>query len=132
MLIRKLAATLGAAGMLVAGVGTTAAATAPASASGRPVVYQATGPAVVRPGTFFISRGVASAWFISSLHWSRWNRSSAAGRGRENASRSHVSIILWRVRTHDGTRYYSRLTVHAPRGFNSGHLRWSWPRHEWV
>jgi hypothetical protein len=109
-----------------------ALAAVPASASSTPVVYQAAGPAAVRPRTFSISRGVASVWFMSSLRWSRWNRSSAAGRGREYDSRSRARITLWRVRTHDGTRYYSRLTVHAPRGFTSGRLRWSWSSHEWA
>jgi hypothetical protein len=63
---------------------------------------------------------------------SRWNRSSASGRGREYFSRSRATNILWRVETHDGRRYYSRLTVRAPHGFTSGQLRWSWSSHEWA
>ena len=132
MNIRKIIiSTVAAAGMLGGVVATTGAS---ASASSTPVVYQASGPAAVRPGEFSIVRspGGGSGFFMTHLRWSRWNRSSAAGRGRENFSRSLASIILWRVRTHGGTRYYSRLTVRAPRGFTSGHLHWSWSSHEWA
>jgi hypothetical protein len=54
-----------------------------------PVVYQAGGSPAVRPATFAISRSPAggSGFFMTDLRWSRWNRTSAAGRGREYSSR---------------------------------------------
>jgi hypothetical protein len=125
----------GAAATMMTGLGLGTAISAPAaSARTAPVVYEAHGTAGhVRPGTLYISRSPAggSGWWMTHLHWSRWGN-IAKGRGREYTSTSYASLTLSRVRTHDGQRYYTRMAVSAPRGFNSyAHLRWSWSSHEW-
>jgi hypothetical protein len=122
------------AGTAVLATGGTAFASASASASSKPVVYECSNSTGhIRPGTLYITRSPAggSGWWMTGLHWSRWNGSTAKARGREYDSTYHATVTLSRVRGHDGTRYYTRMAVAAPRGFNSAHLRWSWSSHEW-
>jgi hypothetical protein len=108
------------------------AADTTASAASRPVVaYEPTNPphfkSVVRPSSWFLTKGPATQF--RHARWSSWGNSTATGTatmyiidfGTHNEGR--VTLRLYRVRTHNGVRYYSRLRVSGARTENGV---WSW------
>jgi hypothetical protein len=105
--------------MLLAGIGaTTAASAAPASARSVPVIYATFGnwqsptvePRNMAMGAFFVLR---------NLLWTRWNGKFAKAGGTDQwadgaAGKVHnwpSTITVYRVRTHKGQRYYSRMKI---------------------
>ena len=116
---RQFAATLGAAAMLLGGLGVTTAASAAtthpvASASGLPVAYTGGwGSARVRPGGIgFQDAGLAH------LRWSRWSGTTAHGTGRfatgvpGHTVNDAARVTLSNVKTtHGGIRYFAAMKV---------------------
>ena len=116
--MRKLAATLGAAGMLSTGLATTAASAAPAnSASTVQVIYAAFGnwqSPKVEPRTFALG---ANFW-LSGLHWTHWS-SVATAHGTDNWSNGNAghlhrwasTVTLYKVKSHHGHRYFDAMKI---------------------
>jgi len=143
-IIRKLLAGAVITGMALTGAATGAGA---ASASTVPVVYAAdtnAWHASVEPGRFYFGQGGAP--YLTQLHWTSWNGTSAWGTGKLwaekpgcttpsyecPASSRWAGVYLNTVRRHNGTRYYARMAV---RFFYAGKWRWSigWLRNGfWV
>ena len=123
-IIKNFAAAAGAAGMLLAGVGATTAASA-AQASSRPVVaYNTRSPGpwnhpATRPSAV-LAPGYAT-WGARHLSWPRWNARSANGHGQAFGyfvSESHLttysaSVSLWDVKSHHGLRYFAKMKISA-------------------
>lgn len=94
-----------------------------ASASTVPVVYNDNGwHGSVKPGILYFGNGGAP--YITGLHWTSWNATSAQATGRLwtekfgctpsyrcGYSSRYVQVDLNTVRSHDGTGYYARMTV---------------------
>jgi hypothetical protein len=141
MKIRKFAATLGAGGILAAGLGaTTAASVAPVSARTRTVAIEATGVSgrgdvTYRPGRFNIMLG-GPVLFGKRLRWSYWGRRVADGRGTlvaEDSTRwtSTVSLHFSHPESKYGERYFENLHVIGGSGI-AQHWHWSWRAGNWV
>jgi|RhiMetdeSRZDD1v2_1073273.scaffolds.fasta_scaffold120662_3 hypothetical protein len=101
----------------------------PASASTRPYVYGVYPSSAVhswhnpsiRPP--YVNFGTDSSLEYRSMSWWHWNNTSAYGRGTRwsntcnptcaagNYAKHPGSITLWRVRWHNGHRYYTRMTL---------------------
>jgi hypothetical protein len=111
------------------------------SAATRPVVvYEpaVTGPhhirAMVRPSSFYLTIGPATVF--RGAHWSSWGGNAAAGTatmyvidfGTHNEGRARLK--LYDVRTHGGTRYFSRLRVSGAKTEN-GVWNWCFAFGEW-
>lgn len=132
MRIRVMAASIGAAGMLAAGLGaTTAEATAaPGSASTVPVIYGTFGN-WQSPRVEPRNQGLGAEFALINMRWTRWNGTFARAGGTNrwaNGAAGPVhnwpsTISLYRVRTHNGHRYYSRMTI-ASHGHRTFHLHY--------
>jgi hypothetical protein len=105
---------------------------APAFAASRPVVaYEPTMPphytSVVRPTSWYLTKGPATQ--LRHARWSHWGSSTATGTatlyvidfGTHNEGRA--TLKLYDVKTHDGTRYFSKLLVSGAKAENG---IWSW------
>jgi len=111
----------------------TAAASAPAAASRPVVVYEPalTGlhavKSAVRPSSWYLTIGPATQF--RGAHWSSWGRTTATGTatmyqidfGTHNEG--HARLKLYDVKSHGGTRYFSRLRVG---GAKTGNGVWDW------
>jgi len=118
MKFSRLAATLSTAGMLGAGLATTAASAAPASsASTVPVIYAAFGNwqrPKVEPRAFALG---ANFW-LSGLRWTRWS-SVATAYGTDNWANGNAghlhrwasTVTLYKVKTHHGHRYFDAMKI---------------------
>ena len=133
MKIKVTAAAIGAAGMLVAGLGTTTAASAaPATRYHyrHPyVLYMAnrdTEAMKVRPGFIKIMAGLR----LSRLSWRYWNANSGKGRGdvTDSAGRFPVNVWVghpvWTPAPMGPTEFrtFKQITVHA----GNGYFRYTW------
>jgi hypothetical protein len=126
-IIKNLCAAVGAAGMLLAGLGATAAAAAPASASAPAAMSRHSLPKVqtagmvagwhrvrgswkIRPGT--ISFG--AEYGIGHIRWTSWTSKRAWGKGTLDdgltQAPTQVKVHLWNVHRHSGPgRYFKDL-----------------------
>lgn len=115
-----------------------------ASASASPVVYNyAEGfhHGRVQPRAIYVGSGGSP--YVIHLRWSHWNRATASGHGRlweqipgctkptYQCPYYHHSarVYLYRVRSHHGTRYFSRMrwTSHSERiVWKSDHGYWDY------
>jgi hypothetical protein len=105
------------------------ALTAGASARTLPVIYGAYpagvtfswhNPSVRPPSVWFGADGGLS---VRSMRWHYWDRASAYGRGTRwankcvpscaagNYNKAPASLTMWRVRWHNGQRFFSRMTM---------------------
>jgi|SRR5215467_5878485 len=76
---------------------------------------------MVRPTSWYW--GADGGLFVKGLSWSSWSTYSAYGTGTRylnncipycyngHYSKAPASITLWRVRLHNGQRYFTRLTL---------------------
>lgn len=140
-MIRKFicAAALAAAAALGAAV--------PASASTATVAYgfgyssnSGWGHPLVRPGYLYIGNGEV---FVKNITWGSWGHWSASGHGTRwtdncipncaqgTYHKKGIHIALWRVRYHNGQRYFSRMGwywVNSRTGVHHKEI-WYWSRH---
>jgi len=90
--------------------------------------------AKVRPSGKLIWTGDGSAWF-SHMRWTSWSRYSARGSATVHVrscfgscfkyKTEHTTLHFYRVRRHDGQRYFTRLHFHLRHkdaGLGSGTL----------
>jgi hypothetical protein len=111
-----------------------AASVAPASAATRPVVvYEPSvagsphGVATVRPSSWYLTVGPATEF--RGTHWSSWGANAAVGTGAMYVidfgthNEGRAKLQLYDVRTHDGTRFFSKLRV---TGAKTEDGVWSW------
>jgi hypothetical protein len=119
-------------GMALSGAAVGAGA---ASASTVPVMYGAKingWQASVKPAGIYFGNGGAP--YITSLHWTSWNGTSASATGKlwtqkPGCSPSYMcgytsrwaGVYLNTVRSHNGTRYYARMAV---KFWYGGKWRW--------
>ncbi len=114
------------AAFISAGAGGMGAVSA-ASATSAPVMYGSDGGGPpgwshgkVRPGAIYF--GAGGDLFVRPLKWAKWGSyARARGTRRQNSCvptcsrgtfiNSQASVTLWRVRTHKGHLYYSRMTL---------------------
>jgi hypothetical protein len=131
--MRKIFAAAGAAVVLMSGLGATTAASAAvpaASARGAPVLYGSFGN-WQGPRIEPRNQGMGANFALINMRWTRWNGSFAKAGGTDqwsngNAGRQHYwpsTITLYRVRTHNGHPYYSRMTI-ASHGHRTFHLHY--------
>src|SRR5712691_5443622 len=120
-------AGVAAVGLAVIGVGFALRATASAGSSSLPVVYGFAGasgwqhPGIQPPAVYF---GTGGSLLIRGLRWASWGDQRAIAHGSRWANscdpncaagqfaKVPAELTLSRVRTHDGVRYYSKLTTH--------------------
>jgi hypothetical protein len=135
MNIRKMSAAAGAVIMLAAGLGATtaAASAAPAQASRVPVIYGTFGN-WQSPRVEPRNQAMGAEFVLVRMRWTRWNGSFAKAGGTDQwadgaAGKVHnwpSTITLYRVRTHGGHRYYSRMTI-ASHGHHTFRLSYRIP-----
>jgi hypothetical protein len=133
MKIWKFAAALGASGMLLAGLGATAAAAAPASTKpaatsgtrNHPTVFTAdrngTSSSPYRHGRLYISHG-PSAW-LSHPHFTRWNATEAKATGALWGADSgvfslghHVTLVFSHTGGRMGYYFFTHLDIDGSHG----------------
>ena len=79
----------------------------------------------VRPyGTERFIFGAGGHQWITKMSWGHWNATNAGGAGTIHTCtlsggtitchRHHVTMLLYQVRTHNGHKYYSKLTLRWP------------------
>jgi hypothetical protein len=116
MKIRIIAAAVA----LGAGLSTTAANAAPVSAHHppAPVLYGTFGN-WQSPRIEPRSQAMGALFVLMNMRWTRWNGTSARAGGTDQWANSEAgplhrwpsTITLYRVRTHNGHPYYSRMTI---------------------
>lgn len=129
MKITRIAVVIGAAGMLLAGLGaTTAASVAPVSASSPPASASHSLPKVqtqgmfggwhnhgwkVRPGAIYFG----AHYGIGSIRWTSWTAKAAWGKGHMFVGITYpvirVKIHMWGVKSHSGPGRYFKYLHHT-------------------
>jgi hypothetical protein len=87
------------------------------------------------PGALYTGRNYpfTNAPHVLFIIWDNWKAHSAYGRGYvQRAHQYRVGILLRRARTHDGRRYFSRMTWWRQRDGAREKTRWAFRHREWV
>lgn len=148
-------AGVAAVGLAVIGAGFGIRAMASSSTPSLPVVYGFAGasgwqhPGIQPPAVYF---GAGGSLLIRNLRWANWGGQRAIAHGSRLAdscvpncaagkyAKVPAELTLSRVRTHNGERYYSKLTTHwkvngqpvtnvftwAPGSLRGANSLWSW------
>lgn len=86
----------------------------------------------IRPTEFqiWLSPGGGPGTLMTSLTWSRWDRTEAVGSGHFQYGSTTGTIVLSQpAQAADGTPYYSELTISDGQ---STQYKWSWSAKEWI
>jgi hypothetical protein len=113
-----------------------------ASAASRPVVVYEPKPSfppqfksVVRPSSWYLTFGPSTQF--RNTHWSSWGNSTATGTATMYVvdfgthDEGHATLKLYGVKTHDGVRYYSELSVSGAQT-EDGVWLWNFSASEWT